>query len=869
MRRLDLVTMQDLRLRLDFQLAQLVFQARDRAREFTQVELHRTQLLLDPGAGDADLAGAIEQLVQQLGIHARQLRSIGLDGRLTTRRHQRRRQRCHGCYRCHRRLRCLRHGKHRLLRRLLHRFLPRFLHRLGHGQGHFRDRDLDLDHRQRAQQAIRGPEAVSQHQLRQRNRLNFRHDLLHRLSNPLWRRLRKHFSNRLRPRRGLGLGVALAQRLHARHQRLGSAHAAAIGQQVTHPCQLVQRRLQHTVRFGIPGHQAHFHLRDQRFQLVGQIAHRGDAGHARATLEGVQRTLQRRDIGQLAGLRSQRGQYGLRGLEQLRGLVAENRSNLGIVVKGFRWQHPAGRITRRLVRSDTLVQGRLCPLDALTQHVMGQEKAGVLIQMAADALHGRHAIAQQGQVLVQQAHATVEGLAQPVIQRLRQADALARLGHSRAAGQRMAGAIHRLRQGMRGRLTGSPRQIVAYSGHMAVCFAGIDVTQHGIGFRIRCSLGTDLRLRGELRFRLRLRLRLYQHRHAAGGQHIRRTTRRQRMRVGHDRGQIGRGCRAMGQLLHQLRQAAHGVTQSQEHHGRAAHRLVEQAIQQALDRPGELGHLARTDHAAAALERMEGTAQVDERIGIERILVPERELLLDARHFLAGLLQIQGLELRICRLQHGGRDRHRINDRMDAGNGRRRARCRLGRRGNALCPLVRTRQIGRGQRQRLGLRRAGVHGIQRGIGIVEHVPRVGAAGLQRLHVVLDADDGIGQALQRHGRQTAARLQQQSQARRDAVQALRRAGLVQHQQAGLDAAHEFGPVVETSHVHRAADTLRDVFLHARQVGHAFAQHRGLHLLEIDIDLLCASVQAARQDHANQLLVQVVLDADERGGDIHQH
>ena len=52
-----------------------------------------------------------------------------------------------------------------------------------------------------------------------------------------------------------------------------------------------------------------------------------------------------------------------------------------------------------------------------------------------------HAVGQQLEVLASQPEAAVEGLAQPVIERLGQADAVARLGHPRTARQRVAGAI--------------------------------------------------------------------------------------------------------------------------------------------------------------------------------------------------------------------------------------------------------------------------------------------------------------------------------------------------------------------------------------------------------------------------------------------
>ena len=75
-----------------------------------------------------------------------------------------------------------------------------------------------------------------------------------------------------------------------------------------------------------------------------------------------------------------------------------------------------------------------------------QEEAGVLVEVAADVLHRGHAVAEQRRSSADEADAGVEGLAQPVIQRLGEPDAMARLGHLRAAGKRVAGAIDRLRQ---------------------------------------------------------------------------------------------------------------------------------------------------------------------------------------------------------------------------------------------------------------------------------------------------------------------------------------------------------------------------------------------------------------------------------------
>jgi hypothetical protein len=83
-----LVAVQDLRLGLDLELAQLLFQARHRARQLAQVEIDRSQLLFESRARNADLAGGIEHLIEELGIHARHLGAIPRRHGLAPRRHR-------------------------------------------------------------------------------------------------------------------------------------------------------------------------------------------------------------------------------------------------------------------------------------------------------------------------------------------------------------------------------------------------------------------------------------------------------------------------------------------------------------------------------------------------------------------------------------------------------------------------------------------------------------------------------------------------------------------------------------------------------------------------------------------------------------
>jgi len=73
MRGFVVVAMQDLRFGFDLQLAQLILETRHGARELTEVEFDRTQLLLQTSARNTDFTGIVEELIEQLRADARHL----------------------------------------------------------------------------------------------------------------------------------------------------------------------------------------------------------------------------------------------------------------------------------------------------------------------------------------------------------------------------------------------------------------------------------------------------------------------------------------------------------------------------------------------------------------------------------------------------------------------------------------------------------------------------------------------------------------------------------------------------------------------------------------------------------------------------
>ena len=120
-------------------------------------------------------------------------------------------------------------------------------------------------------------------------------------------------------------------------------------------------------------------------------------------------------------------------------------------------------------------------LDALEQLPVIDEVAGGLIEMRRDRLHRRPCSPRAAsRSSLRQSEAAAEGAAQPVIERLGEADAVARLRHLRAARERVAGAVDLLGQRVRLGELRLARQIRAHGGHVGGGLARVDVAQRVI-----------------------------------------------------------------------------------------------------------------------------------------------------------------------------------------------------------------------------------------------------------------------------------------------------------------------------------------------------------------------------------------------------
>ena len=277
-----------------------------------------------------------------------------------------------------------------------------------------------------------------------------------------------------------------------------------------------------------------------------------------------------------------------------------------------------------------------------------------------------------------------------------------------------------------------------------------------------------------------------------------------------------------------------------QHAARALEGAVDHAVQQVLDRPGEIADAARADDAPGTLQRVEGTAHASQRFAVRRVLRPQRVQAADGRDLLARLLDEQRQQLRIDgRASPGGVARLRG----------------LRRRSRGAAAAAR-RAAGAAARMR-------IERDQAALGVVQHVPGIAAPGLQRLHVVLDADDGVREAVDVLvvARQDA-RAQQRGDVVADAPHHFHRAIAAEQQEARGDAAGERGCRIEAGllvagRVERVAQQLLD----AREVHDALAQHRLGDLAEIRVGLRARRGRARRHDEPHEGVVEAVLDADQ--------
>ncbi len=160
----------------------------------------------------------------------------------------------------------------------------------------------------------------------------------------LRRRLRQQFRRR----------CPTHQRTDLRQQCIGRHHWLVAGQQVTHLPQGIERKLQRLTRLRARRHGAKLDAGDQGFQLMRQVTHRHHTSHPRATLYGVQRTLECGELLRARLVKTDALERGLRFLQQFRAFLTEDGRDLRIVARcdnrlGSTLEHRLGcRLERRL-----------------------------------------------------------------------------------------------------------------------------------------------------------------------------------------------------------------------------------------------------------------------------------------------------------------------------------------------------------------------------------------------------------------------------------------------------------------------------------------------------------------------------------------
>ncbi len=251
-------------------------------------------------------------------------------------------------------------------------------------------------------------------------------------------------------------------------------------------------------------------------------------------------------------------------------------------------------------------------------------------------------------------------------------------------------------------------------------------------------------------------------------------------------------------------------------------------------------------------------------------MIPDGETVLNPGELLLSFLDEQLQQLGVGRLGRRSFRAARGRQRRCRGAHRRQVRSRPGRRRQAR--NLHGARIGAGFERRDrgdGRGRLLLERLHTRLGVVEHVPGVRASRLHRLHVVLEADDRVRETVHEARRQHVnARLHDAPQLRGDRLDDLHRARLAEQQQTRLHAAHQVLPAVEARRIERATDALRHGFLDTREVDDALAQHRRLHLLKFAVHGGPRQPRIPRQDHADQLAVELVLDTDQGRGDLDQ-
>ena len=258
------------------------------------------------------------------------------------------------------------------------------------------------------------------------------------------RRLRRRVGRRWnlsRLRRGTR---ALTRRLDEPcHERTSRMDGLAGRDRVPHLVELIYAPLHEARRCRIRSHASTRHLRKQRLERVAQVPHRRDAGHARAALERMQEPLQLEKPLRLGRGRLDIAERSFGLIEELRGFLGKDCGDLGIVARrGLVFRPPllfgekSSRGSMRLGHDGKVGE----PRDERNVGIdfrAGGDRIGHSGKRSRDLMKQLHGVRRERRarfVVGRQVH----------LERSSELHDCAAVRHTRAAEQRMSGAIERL-----------------------------------------------------------------------------------------------------------------------------------------------------------------------------------------------------------------------------------------------------------------------------------------------------------------------------------------------------------------------------------------------------------------------------------------
>ena len=644
------------------------------------------------------------------------------------------------------------------------------------------------------------------------------------------------------------------------HDRFPGDHGIA------HAVQLVQRPLQQGTDPRCRFDPAVVERSDQRLEFMAQIAHSPDAGHAGTAFQGVQMTFEFMHVLLRSRIPDPLDERFVGGFEQLRGFLGENRRDLCVVL-GFlrRFFRLRCHLRLRFLRRFRCNSRFFLDLHLRLLHRIGQVRDVVdqrrvvgtialgLIDVRDNRLDRPGRRLQSAETRSFETDFVFVNPSHEAIKCAGNGNAAFDVCHIGAAVQGMTRAIQLVGDGKRCTVPFAGRQVIGDDLDMPGRLLGEDIEQDRVHFECRRLVRRGI------------------WRRPVDGQHRGvRVAFGKRVGPGNQQRDISDRFRPDLELLDELRHRCRCVANEARHRRRTHKGLVDELVEQVLDAPAILAYAFRADHAAAAFERVVGAPNRDQRLHVVRRFDPGGKVPIDRRDFFFRFLdeQLEQVRVEMLRIRCYNRQRNNFRSSHALGFGCfRRLVCEYLRLefGHVRLPdLLR-------HRNRLGFRLLlqPIFNItqdgEAGFGIVEHVPGLAAAGLNRLHVVLDADDRVRKpvslSLGQLGRTTA--LQRQRHDLPDSIHDFHGASLAEHQQACLDASYERRHAVETLRRRLRSQALADCLLDAREVDDALA-HDGLgDLLVFGIvrqpGCLLGFGRFRRYDEPFQLLVEPVFHA----------